>query len=60
MGKLSEEDRLVRRITHLHTLLCFTEEVEIVLTLKEFIAETETEIELVTLRHARTRTASLH
>ena len=58
MRKLSKEDRLFRRITHLRTLLCHTEEAEIVITLKEFIAETEDK--LVTLRPARTRTASLH
>jgi len=58
MRKLNDEDRLVRRITHLRTLLCHTQEAEIVMTLKEFIAETEDE--LVTVWPARTRTASLH
>jgi hypothetical protein len=58
MRKLNEEDRLVRRITHLRTLLCHTEEVQIVITLKEFIAETEGE--LVTLNPARRSTATLH
>lgn len=58
MRKLNDEDRLARRITHLRTLLCHTEEAEIVITLKEFIAETEDE--LVTLRPARTRIANLH
>jgi hypothetical protein len=58
MRKLNEEDRLLRRITHLRTLLGHTEEAQIVITLKEFIAETE--VELVTLQPARTRIASRH
>ena len=58
MRKLNDEDRLVRRITHLRTLLCHAEQVEIVMTLKEFIAETEEE--LVTSWPPRTRTARLH
>jgi hypothetical protein len=58
MRKLNAEDRLVRRVTHLRTLLCHTEEVEIVITLKEFIAETEAE--LGTLNPARRPTVTLH
>jgi hypothetical protein len=58
MRKLNPEDRLVRRITNLRTLLCYTEEPEIVMTLREFI--TETEDELGTLWRPRTRTTSLH
>jgi len=58
MRKLNDEDRLVRRITHLRTLLCHTDEAEIVMTLREYIAETEDE--LVTFWPPRTRTASLH
>ena len=58
MRKLNDEDRLVRRITHLRSLLYHAEQVEIVMTLKEFIAETEDE--LVMSWPLRTRTASLH
>jgi len=58
MGKLNEEDRLIRRITHLRTLLRYTEEAQIVVTLNEFIAETETE--LVTLKPDRWHKVTLH
>jgi len=58
MRKRNDEDRLVRRITHFRTLLCYADEAEIVMTLKEFIVEAENE--LVTLWPPRTRTASLH
>ena len=58
MSKLNEEDRLIRRITHLRTLLRYTEEAQIVVTLNEFIAETETE--LVTLKPDPMRKTTLH
>jgi hypothetical protein len=58
MRKQSEEDCLVRRITHLRTLLRYTEEAQIVVTLNEFIADTATE--LVTLKPDRMRKVTLH
>lgn len=51
MRKLNEDDHLVRRITHLRTLLRHTADVEIVVALNEFIAETETKV--VTLKPKR-------
>ena len=56
MRKLNKEFQLVCRITHLRALLHHTKEVQIVATLKEFIAETE--VELVTLMPVRK--AALH
>ena len=38
------EDRLLRRITHLRTMLRYTEDARIVGTDKEFIAATETKL----------------
>ena len=56
--KPNEEARLLLRINHLRTLRRYTEEAEIVLTLNEFIAETETE--LVTLKPQRRSKVVLH
>jgi hypothetical protein len=46
-----EEARLIRRVIHLRTLLHYVEDALIFVTLKEFIAETETQ--LVMLRTDR-------
>ena len=58
MRKLNEEDRLLRRISHLRSLLLHTEELQIVSTLKEFIADTETQF--VTLQPDHRPKATLH
>jgi len=44
LRKRDDEDRLVRRITHLRTLLWHTEEGEIVITLKEFMPKLKTNL----------------
>jgi hypothetical protein len=58
MRKLTEDERLVRGLMHLRTLLRHTEEAEIVVTLNEFIADTETE--LVSVKPDRMRQVTLH
>lgn len=58
MRTLSEDDRLVCRITHLRTLLCHTTDAEIVVALNEFIAETATE--LVSPKPDQRRKMTLH
>jgi hypothetical protein len=58
MRKVNEEGRLLRRITHLRTMLGHAEDDRIVLTLKEFIADTETA--LVALKPNAERNATLH
>jgi hypothetical protein len=54
----SEDDRLVRRITHLRTLLGHTADAELVIALNEFIADTENK--LVSLTPERWRKVTLH
>jgi hypothetical protein len=56
--KVSEEDRLVLRITHLRALRDHAADAQIVVELNDFIAETETE--LVSLKPNRRRKPTLH
>jgi hypothetical protein len=58
MRKVSEEDRLVRRISHLRALRDHTADAQIVGALNDFIAATETK--LVTLKPNQRRTVTLH
>jgi hypothetical protein len=58
MDSKKEESRLLRRIAHLHTMLQVTNDAEILLTVREFIAETETRI--TTLQRDRDRKATRH
>jgi hypothetical protein len=50
--------RLIRRMLHLRTMMHYTHDALIVVTLKEFIAETE--IELLKLKADQTRKITLH
>jgi hypothetical protein len=52
------EARLIRRIFYLRTLLHFVEDAIIVVTLKEFIADTEAQ--LVSLKSDRSDKTALH
>jgi len=56
--KLNDEARLLLRLGHLRTLPCYTQDAQIVGTLNDYIAETETE--LVTLKPDRMRKVTLH
>jgi len=58
MNPKNEEARLLRRIAHLHTILRYADDPRIVLTLREFIAETETRV--ATLQGKGERKATLH
>ena len=53
-----EEARLIRRITHLRSILRYTEDTQIVGMVKEFIAATETK--LVRLKPDPKRQVTLH
>jgi hypothetical protein len=44
MNPKHQEVRLIRRIAHLRTILSHTDDSRIVITLKEFIAETKNQI----------------
>jgi hypothetical protein len=56
--KVSEEDRLVLRITHLNALRDHTADAQIIVALNDLIAATETK--LVTLKPDRRRKVTLH
>ena len=58
MNPKHEEARLLRRIAHLRTILRHADDVRIVGTVKEFIAETE--VQIVTLTTERSRKVVLH
>jgi len=58
MRRVSEEDRLVRRISHLRALRDYTADAQIVVALNELIVATETK--LVTLKPNRRRKITLH
>jgi hypothetical protein len=58
MRKLNAEDRLLRRITQLRTLLRHTANAEIIIAVNELISDTE--IELVTLQPDRMRKLTHH
>jgi hypothetical protein len=53
-----QEARLIRRMLHLRSMMRFTKETLIVVTLNEFIAATETE--LVSLKPDRMRKVTFH
>jgi hypothetical protein len=58
MRRVSEDDRLVRKLMHLRTLLRHTADAQVVVVLNDLIAATETK--LVTLKPDRRRTVTLH
>jgi hypothetical protein len=58
MRRVTEDDRLVRKIMQLRTLLRHTVDAEVVVVLNDLIAATETK--LVTLKPDRRRKVTLH